>query len=161
MVCIKDPNNPSREELVAFFNSEEVQRGVLDFAHKSSREAGMEVSFEGVYKQGFLTNPRLMNLMPFVIAQTTESRDLNSEGFLEGVIFEFMKYALIRNGQIDTKRISFIKQYEPNPIVPVNPNPIFYEGSSDADGVYRGTWRFSSDVGDLARQGSFELIKIE
>jgi hypothetical protein len=154
-----NPNGLTREEIVAFFNAEETQRGVLEFARSSSREAGLEISFEGVYRQGFLEDNNLVNLMPFVIAQSREAIVARNRGILEGMVFEFMKYAFI-SGKIDEKNISFVKQYEPNPFLKVNPNPIEYFGVATADGVYRGKWRFSSDRGDLARNGTFEIIPV-
>ena len=160
---MQDPNNPSREELVQWFNSPDIQENVLAYARECSRERGLDITFEGVYRQGFLERPDLVNLDPFVIAQNSAERALNNQGILRGTIFEFMKSARILDGRISPVHISFAKQYEPSSIpgYRVNPNPIFYEGKANADQVYRGRWRFSSDVGDLARRGTFELIAIE
>jgi hypothetical protein len=162
MVCILDPNNPSREELIAFFNSEEIQATALEYAKTLAEELGLEVTFHGVYRQGFLEQPDLINFNPFVIGQNQEHKRLVSSGTLQGVVLELMKGAFIFDGIINSKQVRFTKRYVQRmcPFSRINENPIFYEGTKGAEEVYRGSWRFNSDVGDLARNGTFDLFQV-
>lgn len=166
MVAFNNPDAMNREEWVAYFNSEKRQRLLLELARTIAKSTGLEITFEGVYRQGFLDEHSLESITPFVIAQLEFQKELLLRQSLVGSIFEIGKNARIRNGIIRQDYVKFEKLYlpldssSPLPGLRPNPNPIFYEGTADADGVYRGKWRFSSDVGDLAREGTFELISV-
>jgi len=159
MVCINE--GPSREELVAFFNSDGIQQDSLEYAREAASQSGRLVTFQGVFRQGFLDKPDLLMSTPFIIAQSPEAISVRQNGALEGVVIELMKQANIQEGIITPQRIAFKKLYDPRAsLVRVNPNSISYKGFCKEDGIYRGKWKFYSPIGDLSQEGNFELMEV-
>jgi len=148
------------EFYAGIFSSDNIREEMLANAKRLAKNNGLEVTFEGEYRQAISYDSDVEMPTQFVIAQTEEEKGKLKQGVLEGRVIEMDSAMAFIRGTINSIEVNFEKRYREHPFFCLNPNPISYSGASKDGKIYRGKWNFESDVGNMAREGKFELRRI-